>query len=445
MAQSVGRYVRDVEVASSSLATPTIYHMNRRGRARSYHRGPAHTGVEVAKGPAAERGQSMRVGVVGAGIFGMGAALELRSRGHHVTLFEQGAIPYENASSTDVAKAIRRVNYAPHHPYAELVERSGRKWAEWQRRLGGSFYFQCGQLSIYSESELTDGGDALSSIEHLESTREEFRTLTRDQAAERFPQLAFDDTDERLIFDSWAGYLASGQAVSDLARLAKGEGVALKEHSQVLEVNESASGVDIATENGCTRFDRVVVAAGPWVGRLLPSIGESVLISRQQMAFFRPVDPAPFRAGVFPGWSWHPKTQGWYGFPLLADGNVKIANDMVGEEVDSDVEGTNTDAFLEEVREFAARRLPELAKGKFLGGRSCLYTNTPDGHFVVDWAPGRSKTIVAGGGSGHGFKFGGSIGEVVADAVEDRANPLGDLFRIGDRLNSEGVSRRGRM
>ncbi len=387
----------------------------------------------------------MGVGVVGAGIFGMGAAIELRGRGHDVTLFEQGAIPYENASSTDVAKAIRRVNYAPNHPYVELVERSGRKWAEWQQRLGGSFYFQSGQLSIYSESELTDGGDALASIEHLESTRKEFRTLSREQATERFPQLAFDDTDERLIYDAWAGYLASGQAVTDLSRLAGDEGVTLKEHTRVVGIEESESGVEVATDRDSFSFDRTVVAAGPWVGRLLPPVGESMLISRQQMAFYRPVDPAPFRRDVFPGWSWHPKTQGWYGFPLLADGTVKIANDMVGEEVDSDVERTNTQDFLEEVREFAARRLPELAKGEFLGGRSCLYTNTPDGHFVVDWAPGMNRTVVAGGGSGHGFKFGGSIGEVIADAVEDRANPLGDLFRIGERLHTEGVSRRGRM
>ena len=387
----------------------------------------------------------MRVGVVGAGIFGMGTAIELRGRGHDVTLFEQGAIPYENASSTDVAKAIRRVNYAPDHPYVELVERSGRKWAEWQKRLGGSFYFQCGQISIYSESELTDGGDALVSIKHLEATRKEFRTLTREQAAARFPQFAFDDSDERIIFDSWAGYLASGQAVTDLARLANEEGVALREHSRVTGIEESDSGVEVASERGSFSFDRVVVAAGPWVGRLLPSVGESMLISRQQMVFYRPVDPAPFRADVFPGWSCHPKTQGWYGFPLLADGTVKVASDMVGEEVDSDVERTNTEAFLEEVRDFVVRRFPELAKGEFLGGRSCLYTNTPDGHFVVDWAPGMDRTIVAGGGSGHGFKFGGSIGEVVADALEDKANPMGDLFRIGDRLHAEGVSRRGRM
>ena len=387
----------------------------------------------------------MRAAVVGAGIFGMGAALELRARGHDVALFEQGGIPYENASSTDVAKAIRRINYAPHHPYVELVERSSRKWAEWQRRLGGDFYFQCGQLAIYAEAELAPDGDSLASIHYLEPSRPEFGFLTPQQAAKRFPQFAFDDTDERLIFDSWAGYLASGQAVTDLARLAKADGVTLREHTPVVGLSETASGVQVETESGSVAFDRAVVAAGPWVGRLLPDVGQAMLISRQQMAFWRPVDAAPFRRDVFPGWSWHPKTQGWYGFPLLADGNVKVANDLVGEEVDSDVERTNTDQFIEEVQEFVARRFPQLAKGEFLGGRSCLYTNTPDGHFVVDWAPGMGKTIVAGGGSGHGFKFGGSMGEVIADALEERANPLGDLFRIGERLGGDGQSRRARM
>ena len=387
----------------------------------------------------------MRAAVVGAGIFGMGTAVELRARGHDVTLFEQGAIPYENASSTDVAKAIRRINYAPHHPYVELVERSGRKWAEWQERLGGDFYFQCGQLAIYAESELAPDGDSLASIEYLEPSRPEFGFLTRQQAAQRFPQFAFDETDERLIFDGWAGYLASGQAVSDLSRLAKADGVTLREHTPVLDVAETPGGVELSTQEGSNTFDKAVIAAGPWVGRLLPAVGRSMLISRQQMAFWRPVDPAPFRKDVFPGWSWHPKTQGWYGFPLLADGNVKVANDLVGEEVDYDVERTNTARFVEEVQEFVARRFPELEKAEFLGGRSCLYTNTPDGHFVVDLAPGMSKTVVAGGGSGHGFKFGGSIGEVIADALEEKANPLGDLFRIGSRLDDDGQSRRARM
>ncbi len=75
-----------------------------------------------------------------------------------------------------------------------------------------------------------------------------------------------------------------------------------------------------------------------------------------------------------------------------------------------------------------------MAEGRVAGGRSCLYTVTPDDHFMVDWAPGRSRVIVAGGGSGHGFKFGGSIGPVIADALEDKHNPLGDRFRLGSRF-----------
>ncbi len=387
----------------------------------------------------------MKVGVVGAGIFGMASALELRSRGHDVTLFEQGGVPYENASSTDVAKAIRRVNYSPDHPYIELVERSGRKWREWQEKLGGSFYYPVGHFSIYAESELDPDGDALRSMKFLERERGEFRFLSPKQAHERFPQFGFQDSDERFIYDSWAGYLDSGRAVGDLSRLAKSEGVLLKERARVVGLDETSDGVHVETRDETAAFDRLVVAAGPWVGRLLPAIDEGIMVSRQQMAFFRPANPAIFQTGTMPVWSIHPKQEGWYGFPLLADGTLKIASDMVGEEVDSDVERENTPEFLESVREFAARRFPELTKGEFLGGRSCLYSNTPDGHFVIDWAPGMSRTLVAGGGSGHGFKFGGSIGEVVADALEDKANPLGDLFRMGDRFQGGGQSRRSRL
>jgi len=78
--------------------------------------------------------------------------------------------------------------------------------------------------------------------------------------------------------------------------------------------------------------------------------------------------------------------------------------------------------------------MPELAKGRLIGGRSCFYENTPDHDFIVDWAPDTPRVLVAGGGSGHGFKFGGSIGVVIDDALEEKENPLGRLFRIGRRF-----------
>ena len=76
-----------------------------------------------------------------------------------------------------------------------------------------------------------------------------------------------------------------------------------------------------------------------------------------------------------------------------------------------------------------------MAKGKVVGGSKCFFTNTPDDHFIIDWAPRSQRILIAGGGSSHGFKFGGSIGKVIADALEEKANRLGDLFRLGDRLS----------
>ena len=140
--------------------------------------------------------------------------------------------------------------------------------------------------------------------------------------------------------------------------------------------------------------------------------------------------------GAMPVWSIHPVEEGWYGFPLLSDGTVKIAMDLHGDSVDPDVERDATPDFVESVREFVADRMPELAKGQMVGARACLYTNTPDGHFVIDWAPGSERIMVAGGGSGHGFKFGGAIGEVIADALENKPNSLGDFFRVNERFQA---------
>ena len=147
-----------------------------------------------------------------------------------------------------------------------------------------------------------------------------------------------------------------------------------------------------------------------------------------------PVEPATFAHGAMPCWSIDPDSQGWYGFPLLREGYVKISWEPLGDTVDPDIDRDGTQDFAELALAFLRERIPEMAEGKIAGGRSCLYTATPDDHLMVDWAPGRSRVIVAGGGSGHGFKFGGSIGPIIADALEDKHNPLGDRFRLGSRF-----------
>ena len=239
-----------------------------------------------------------------------------------------------------------------------------------------------------------------------------------------------------VVHDRWSGYIESGRAVENLARLAREDGVGVREEAQVSEVAESAAVATIAVDGSREEFDRVVVAAGVWVGRLLPAVGDNVMVTHQEMLLIEVEDRALFAPPRMPVWGVDPDGQGWYGFPRLREGYVKISKEPLGEVVDPDFDRDGTEAFREETLEFLRDRIPRMAAGRVVDGRTCLYTSTPDDHFIIDWAPGHQRVLMAGGGSGHGFKFGGSIGPVIADALEDRDNPLGHRFRIGDRFTN---------
>ena len=374
----------------------------------------------------------MRITVIGAGIFGMAAALELRRRGHDVTVFEQERIPCPRASSTDVSKIIRRTGY-PEQTYRELVERSRQQWQIWHEQLSRAIYYQTGMLMV--ERDFSPGSRAQNNWETFGDRKDGIRGLSRKEASKRFPQFLLDH-DDILFHDPWTGYLRSGQALTDLATLARSQGVQFQEETTVTEIEEVGEEIQLRSDelHAC---DRAVVAAGAWVIRLLPELERHLHITRNQMAFFQTDEPEAFDRTRFPVWSVTSQEEAWYGFPYLHEGYVKIADDLKLEEADPDVDREPTEEFLERARQFIAARIPALAEAELIGGRSCLYTNTPDNHFIIDWTPGSQRILIAGCGSGHGFKFGGAIGAVIADALEDKSNPLGDLFRIGDRLSDK--------
>jgi glycine/D-amino acid oxidase-like deaminating enzyme len=375
--------------------------------------------------------QGIDVAVVGAGVFGLAAALELVARGHRVTVFEQGQVPCDRASSTDVAKTIRRL-YGARAVYVELAERAAVQWRRWQERLGTTFYYQVGHLGIHRG--MAPGTGIYDGVHLLRDRGTPVQVLAPAQARERFPQFAYLDSD-LCVFDPWAGFIASGRALAGMARLAGSAGVVIKDGTKVLSVDETRAGVRLAFQGVPSRtFDRVIVATGAWLGRLVADGGRWITVTRQQMVFFTPPHPAVYAPGTMPAWGADVEATGWYGHPLLAEGFVKIATDLPGERVDPDTHRNASPEFVARAREFAAQRLPGLAGAPVAGSRSCLYESTPDHDFIVDWVPGSSRVLVAGGGSGHGFKFGGAIGPVVADALDDRENVLGRPFRLGNRL-----------
>lgn len=376
----------------------------------------------------------MHIGVIGGGIFGLAAAIELRSRGHGVTLCERNTIPSPDASSTDVSKAIRRIHY-PEEEYVELVTRAARQWSVWQERTGSSIYHRPGFLSI--SPNLAADSVVHRGHETLERLGVEVKSLSLAESRRRFPQLVVMDGDT-VFYDPWSGYLRSGEALAQLADLARADGVEIREVTTIQEIDEKPEEVRIISADGDTvSCDRAIVSAGPWITLLLPQLQRHLRITRQQMAFFAPRDPDEFRREVFPTWSVPAPGNVWYGFPLLDEGYVKVAEDNKTLDAEADSHREPTDEFLAQAREFVAERIPALVDGELVGGRSCLYTNTEDNHFVVDWAPDSHRVLIAGCGNGHGFKFGGAIGPVIADAIEDRDNPLGRLFKIGERFAGE--------
>jgi len=377
----------------------------------------------------------VNIGVAGCGIFGLATAIELCARGHVVTVFEQGPVPNERASSYDTSKTIRRV-YGADLDYVELVEQAAPRWQAWQERLGADFFQPIGYVYVvrnfWPGARVHDAWQLL----HERLGRPEISLVPLDAARERWPQFRFLEGDT-VLHDSWGGYLASGQAIADLARLAREEGVQIREATPVQAVDEGGGVVRFATTAGEFTFDRAVVATGVWLARLVPAIGQRIRVTRQFMAFFEPPDPELYAPGPMPVYSIESDVKGWYGHPLKREGWVKLANDLRGEVVDPDADREVPPEYVEQARAFLAERIPGLADAPLAGSRACLYENTPDHDFVVDWVPGSQRIMVAGGGSGHGFKFGGSIGTVVADALEERENPLGARFRIGARLGDE--------
>ncbi|MGE0490792.1 MAG: FAD-dependent oxidoreductase [Vulcanimicrobiota bacterium] len=364
----------------------------------------------------------MRIGVVGGGVFGLSSAWELARRGHQVTLFERRRIPAPDASGTDISKAIRLEYGATTHLYAPLVARAFSRWGEVEANTGSSVFHRCGVLFLSPAYE--PGGFEHESQRQLSEMGLAGQVLEATEAARRWPQFNWNGM-AAAVHNHRGGWLAASHAVEALGRCAAAEGVTIHEKAEVENVYESSSGASIRVDTTIHEFDQVVVAAGPWLGKLFPYLASGIRVSRQRITHYQPADPGSFD---YPVWVWDIVNSGWYGFPTNPDGIVKVALHRRSETVDPDIERVEDPEFREESRAFTRANLPGLAEAP-ISGRICLYTNSASGDFLIDRLPGSERIVLAGCGSGHAFKFGPVLGELVADLLEsDEVHPA---FRLG--------------
>ena len=367
------------------------------------------------------------IAVVGAGVFGTASALELRRRGWRVTLLDPGPLPHPDASSTDVSKVVR-MDYGSDVFYHELAEHALEGWDRWSAEWPRPLYHQDGFL-ILSGGPMEPGGFEYESWRVLQERGYRPVRITGAELSRRYPGWTTDSYPDG-YFNPRAGWAESGEVVRRLVELARQAGVNTLAGTmeRVQAVNSRASGVSLRGGE-VVAADRVVVAAGAWTPSLLPWLSDVLWSTGQPVLHFGVEDPNGFRGERFPPWAADIANSGWYGFPSLPDGRVKVAHHGPGRRVEPGERGDVPDDHVASCRNFLRRALPDLAERPVVASRVCMYCDSFDGDFLIAEDPGREGLVVASGGSGHGFKFAPVIGAVVADVVERRDNRWAHRFR----------------
>jgi len=367
--------------------------------------------------------------VVGAGINGVTAAIELRKRGHKVVLVDPGPLPHPLAASTDISKAVRAA-YGADEDYTALAERSIALWRRWNEQFGTKLYHEVGVMFV-RRRKMEPGDFEYESLKLLEKRGLNVMRMDTLQLWKRFPawnpELYGDG-----VFEIEAGYAESGRAIGTLIKRAKSVGVELRENEKFSQLNEQGNRVNgIVLDDGQRiASDFVVMAVGAWTPYLLPYTRNFFRATGQPVFHLKPAQPELFAPERFPVFGADITTTGYYGFPINRDGVVKIANHGPGREMSPD----STDRIVtaddeKKLREFLASTFSSLVDAPIVYTRVCMYCDTHDGHFWIARDPEREGLVVAAGDSGHGFKFAPVLGEIIADATEGKDNPILEKFR----------------
>jgi len=358
----------------------------------------------------------MHVLVIGGGIFGVAAALELVARGHRVTVVDPGPIPHPLAESTDLSKAVR-CDYGADLEYTELGERALAGWRRWNAAWPVPRYHETG-VAFLTRAPMQPGGFEHDSFTLLEARGHAVERLDRGAIASRFPALrpgAFVDG----YFHAEGGWAESGEVVAELVAQLRTAGVDVRERCAIDRLEPGGAWCG----NDRIAADMTVVCVGSWTPLLVPELGGLLRAVGQPVFHFRPRDTKPFTAPRLPVFGGDISRTGYYGFPLRR-GVVKIANHGAGTVVDPATRDVGVSPEQEAAaRAFVADAFPELASAPIARSRLCVYGDTLDGDFVIAPHPERSDLVVAGGGSGHAFKFAPELGRLIADAVQGDVVP----------------------
>ncbi|PYR88479.1 MAG: hypothetical protein DMF84_28210 [Acidobacteria bacterium] len=377
---------------------------------------PASAAVAARRrGPA-----PIRVAVIGAGAFGGWTALHLRRAGAEVTLVDAWGPGNARASSGGETRVIRTI-YGPTRKYVEMAARALTLWREWDRNGSEQFYRRTGVLWMMTSA---DDSYARQSLPFLRDLKLEYEEMDAAAGAKRWPQISFDSV-TKVYLEHEGGYLLARHACDAVARELVRIGGTYRQVA-VTSVRSDGQRPEIGLSDGTSlRADRYVFACGPWLGRIFPDvIGSRVQSTRQEVIYFgTPAGDDRFIEPRLPVWV-EAGDRFIYGIPGNLHRGFKVADDGRGPAFDpTDGDRTPSPDLERALRAFLTRRFPALTEAPVLGAEVCQYENSPDGHFIIDRHPAMPDVWIAGGGSGHGYKMGPALGELLARQVREDGSP----------------------
>lgn len=354
--------------------------------------------------------------VLGLGGMGSAAAAQLAARGARVLGLERyGAL--HNLGSSHGASRIIRQAYLEHPNYVPLVLRSYELWRRLERDSEEELLHITGGLFIGAwNSDAVRGSLHSASLHGLP-----VEVLTPAETLRRFPAFHLGQ-DEAAVYEANAGFVRPERAIAANLALATRYGAELHFNEPVLRWEGTSTGaVRVTTADGAYEAAKLVLAPGAWAPDIFSGSELPLVVRRHVMAWFDPPGGLDLLLpGRFPIYFWQSAADRiFYGFPAIDGpcGGAKVAIHTEGDLcTPASINRTITAQDEQELRELIASRIPAL-NGRLLTASTCMYTLTPDEHFVVGLHPDHSNVVLACGFSGHGFKFAAVVGEVVADLV----------------------------
>ena len=369
--------------------------------------------------------------VLGAGGVGSAAAYYLTKAGQKVLLLEQYELNHQKGSSYGFSRVIR---YTYDNPiYIELMRAAYPLWFALEEAAGEKLYVKTGGLDFGFPREKT----FQTLKQSMDEAELDYEYLSADEVKRRFSQFHLD---ERMaaLYQSETGLLKASRCVLAHILLAQQQGATICDRTPVTKIIPHSNSVEVHTATETYTAERLVITAGSWSKALLAEQGIDLPLKIMpcQLGFYQPQEPAAFKPGKFPVFFAHMNGDYGempYGIPHEDESiGLKVTTFYGWDTVDrpSEVDYTPSEEWLERIRNFSRQYIPGAA-GETISTRRCLYTLTPDKHFVVDNHPNYNHIAFGAGFSGHGFKFTTLMGKILAElALEGKTQHDTSLFKL---------------